>query len=276
MKDSSRDTSPHRGDTALSASDAAPEAGRSVTAKVFALLAGFTPAAPELSLSELARRAELPLPTAHRRVAELVQWGALERTADGNYRIGARLVELASPSARGLGLREVATPYLEDLYEITNENVQLAVRQGTELVFVERITGRRAVPLYTRFGGRFGLHATGVGLMLLAHAPAEIQADVLGSTLPRFSEKTITDAAVLREELAAIRDSGFAVSDGQIAADALSVAAPITTEDGTVIAAVSLVVRAGSAQPTALAPTVRTAARAISRALPTEPDPDPA
>lgn len=259
----------------MASPDETPEAGRSVTAKVLALLAGFTPAAPELSLSELARRAEVPLPTAHRRVAELVQWGALERTPEGRYRIGARLSELASPSARGIGLREVAMPYLEDLYEITSENVQLAVRQGTELVFVERIAGRHAVPLYSRFGDRFALHATGVGLVLLAHAPAEIQEEILDGPLPYFSAKTITDPAVLRSELGAIRRSGFAVSDGQIAVDALSVAAPITSEDGTVIAAVSLVIRTGSADPKTLAPAVQTAARAISRALPTQHHSEP-
>ena len=59
------------------------------------------------------------------------------------------------------------------------ENVQLAVREGTEVVFVERIAGSGAVPVLTRVGGRFALTATGVGLVLLAHAPAEVQEEVL-------------------------------------------------------------------------------------------------
>src|SRR3954466_12979681 len=104
------------------------EPGRSVTSKVLGLLAAFTPAAP-LTLSELARRSGVSLPTAHRRVAELLEWGALERGADGRYRIGLRLWEVASLAPRGLGLREQAMPFLEDLYEVTHENVQLAVRE---------------------------------------------------------------------------------------------------------------------------------------------------
>ncbi|MFV2084585.1 IclR family transcriptional regulator [Micromonospora sp. LOL_021] len=240
--------------------------GRSVTSKVLALLAAFSPADPALTLSELARRAGLPVPTAHRRVAELVDWGALERGADGRYRIGLRLWEVGSLAPRGLGLRELALPVMEDLYEVTRENVQLAVRQDLELVFVERIAGRHAVPVLTRVGGRFALHATGVGLVLLAHAPVPVQEQVLDAPLERYTERTITDPAALRRQLAEVRRAGYAVSDRQVTMDALSVAAPITGPEG-VLAAISLVVAYDRADPVALAPLVQAAGRAISRAV---------
>ncbi|AIJ24305.1 IclR family transcriptional regulator [Amycolatopsis methanolica] len=239
---------------------------RTVTGKVLALLGAFTPECPELTLSELARRAGLSLATAHRRVAELVAWGALERGADGRYRVGLRLWEVASLAPRGLALREAAMPFLEDLYEVTHENVQLAVREGLELVFVERISGRKAVPVWTRVGGRFALHATGVGLALLAHAPAEVQEEVLAAPLQAYTPKTVTSPARLREMLAAVRRNGYAVSDGQVTTDAVSVAAPVRDGSGAVIAAVSLVVHADGAQPAALAPLVQAAARGIGRA----------
>ncbi|HVV12984.1 IclR family transcriptional regulator [Amycolatopsis sp.] len=241
--------------------------GRSVTSKVLALLDAFSPACPELTLSELARRAGISLSTAHRRAAELAEWGALERGQDGRYRIGLRLWEVASLAPRGLVLREAAMPFLEDLYEVTHENVQLAVREGLELVFVERITGRRAIPVLTRVGGRFALHATGVGLVLLAHAPAEVQEEILGSPLRAYTDRTITDPVRLREVLASVRRTGYAVSDGQVTVGSVSVAAPITGPDGTVLAALSLVAHADGAQPAALAQLVRTAARGIARAL---------
>jgi DNA-binding IclR family transcriptional regulator len=157
-------------------------------------------------------------------------------------------------------------PFLEDLYEVSRENVQLAVREGLELVFVERIAGRHAVPVLTRVGGRFALHATGVGLVLLAHAPADVQESVLAAPLQSYTPKTVTNPLRLREILAAVRRNGYAVSDGQVTLDALSVAAPVKGRGG-VVAAVSLVVRAEMAQPTALAPLVMAAARGISRAL---------
>jgi DNA-binding IclR family transcriptional regulator len=239
----------------------------SVTAKVLALLEAFTPDAPELSLSELARRSGVSLPTAHRRVAELLEWGALERDSAGRYRIGLRLWEVGSLAPRSLGLRDAAMPFLEDLYEVTHENVQLAVREGLELVFVERLAGRHAVPVLTRVGGRFALHATGVGLALLAHAPAEVQEEVLSSPLHGYTSKTVTDHGELRRILACIRKCGYAVSDGQVTLDALSVAAPVVGPDGVVTAAVSLVVRVGGTQPVALAPLVQAAARGITRSL---------
>ncbi|MEU1241247.1 IclR family transcriptional regulator [Micromonospora parva] len=242
------------------------EPGRSVTSKVLALLDAFSPATPALTLSELARRTGMPLPTVYRRAAELVAWGALERGDDGRYRIGLRLWEVGSLAPRGLGLRELALPVMEDLYEVTHENVQLAVRQGLELVFIERIAGRHAVPVLTRVGGRFALHATGVGLVLLAHAPAEVQEQVLAAPLERYTELTITDPRRLRGCLAEVRRAGYAVSDRQVTMDALSVAAPIRVPEG-VVAAISLVVAHDRADPVALAPLVQAAGRVVSRAL---------
>ncbi|GAA3437556.1 IclR family transcriptional regulator [Kutzneria kofuensis] len=231
------------------------------------LLDAFSPDHRELSLSELARRASMPLSTAHRLVHELCAWGAVERGGDGLYRIGLRLWEIGSLAPRGAGLREVALPFLEDLSRSTGENAQLAVREGMELVFVERIAGSRAVPVLTRVGGRFALTATGVGLVLLAHAAVEVQEEVLSGPFERYTSKTVTDPVQLRRMLAAVRSNGFSVSDRQVTMDALSVGAPIRDGRGEVVAAVSLVVRHGSATPRPLAWLVRTSAQAISRAL---------
>lgn len=238
-----------------------------VIGRALRVLGAFSPAHPALTLSDLARRAGMPVSTVHRMVGELVAWGALERDEHGCYRIGLRLWEIAALAPRGMGLREIALPFLEDLSQVTRENVQLAVREGTEVVFVERIAGSGAVPVLTRVGGRFALTATGVGLVLLAHAPSDLQEEVLAAPVERFTEHTVTDPKVLRRMLADVRTSGFSISDRQVTADALSVAAPVHDARGTVVAAVSLVVRHGSTSPHALAPLVRTSARAMSRAL---------
>jgi len=235
--------------------------------KVLALLDAFDADHPALTLSELARRAGLPLSTTHRLAAELLGWGGLERGADQRYRIGLHLWEVGSMAPRGLGLREAALPYMSDLYEATHENVQLAVREGIEVVFVERIAGRHAVPVLTRVGGRFPMSATGVGLVLLAFAPAEVQEQALAAPMERFTPLTVTDAARLRRVLADVRRTGLAVSDRQVTLDALSVAAPVTGPGEEVIAALSVVVQYDGAVPQALAPAVRAAARGISRVL---------
>ena len=240
---------------------------RSVTARAFSVLETFTPQHPALTLSEIARRANLPLTTAHRLVGELRASRALERDGDGTYRIGLRLWEIASLAPRGVPLREAALPFLEDLYEVTHENVQLGVREGREVVYIERIAGRRAVGVLTRVGGRFPLHASGIGLVLLAHAPAAVQQEVLGAPLQRFTEHTVTDAGQLERMLERIRRDGFAVSDRQVTVDALSVAAPVFAADGEVIASLSIVSRADRTAVERLAPVVRAAALGTSRAL---------
>lgn len=239
----------------------------SVTARAFAVLRAFSPAAPALTLSEIARRAGLPLTTAHRLIGELCAAGALERERDGTYRIGLRLWEIAALAPRGVGLRDAALPFLQDLYEVTHENVQLGVREGREVVYIERIAGRRAVGVLTRVGGRFPLHASAIGLVLLAHAPEAVQRDVLAAPLHRFTEYTITDTGRLRRMLVQIRRDGVAVSDRQVTVDALSVAAPITGSRGEVVAALSIVAKASGTVASRLAPAVRAAALGTSRAL---------
>jgi len=238
-----------------------------VTSRVLLVLEAFSAEHPDLTLSEIARRTGLPLATAHRLVGELAAWGALERAADGRYRIGLRLWEVAALAPRSLGLREVAMPYLEDLYEATHENVQLAVLDGLDVVYVERISGRSAVSVFSRVGGRWPAHATGVGLVLLAAAPVELQERYLATPLATFTPKTIADATELRRVLAEVRRTGFAISDGQVTLDALSVAAPVRGPGQAVVAALSLVVPAENSHPRALAAAVVTAARGISRAL---------
>jgi DNA-binding IclR family transcriptional regulator len=240
---------------------------QSVTARAFGVLEAFTPAAPALTLSEIARGAGLPLTTTHRLVAELRRAGALERDADGSYRIGLRLWEIASLAPRGVPLREAALPFLEDLYEVTHENAQLGVREGHDVVYIERIAGRRAVGVLTRVGGRFPLHASGIGMVLLAHAPEHVQREVLEGPLQRFTDYTVTDPARLERILAQIRRDGVAISDRQVTDDAMSVAAPITDATGEVIAALSVVAKAGNAVAARLAPVVRAAALGTSRTL---------
>jgi DNA-binding IclR family transcriptional regulator len=246
-----------------------PPAGPARTAaeRLLAVLAAFDHRHASLTLTEISIRADLTLTTAHRLVATLTDWGALERDDSGGYHVGLRLYELAALAPRGIGLRQAAMPFLEDLYEATHENVHLAVRDGLEVVYIERISGHSAVGVRSQVGARWPLHATGVGLALLAHGTPALQERVCGQTLTAFTPFTVTDPARLRRMLADVRRTGCAVSDRQITDDALSVAAPVRGPRGDVVAAVSVVVPVKDAQTQALVPAVLVAARGISRAL---------
>lgn len=238
-----------------------------VVARALRLLEAFSDERPTLTLSEISRRTGVPLSTAHRLVAELETWGAVERDGAGRYQVGLRLWEVGALAPRGPGLRERALPYLEDLCAVTRENVQLAVREDDEIVYVERLAGTRAVGVHIRVGGRWAMTATGVGLVLLAHAPANVVERVLEGPFPRHTPWTLTDPVRIREALAAVRTRGYAVSDRQITADATSVAAPVRNASGEVVAALSVVAHHGSPPVSVLSPLVRTSAGGVSHAL---------
>jgi DNA-binding IclR family transcriptional regulator len=245
---------------------------RSAPDRLLAVLAAFDHEHTALCLSDISRRAGLTLTTTHRLTGALTEWGALERDASGVYHVGLRLWEIAALAPRGLALRQLALPFLEDLYESTHENVQLAVRDGTEVVYTEWISGRSAVGVHIRVGARWPLHATGVGLALLAHGDQDLQETYCAGQLAPFTPYTITDPVRLRRVLAEVRHTGVAVSSRQITDDALSVAAPVYGPGGAVAAAVSVVVPQVDAQVPALVPAVRLAARGISRALGWRPE----
>jgi DNA-binding IclR family transcriptional regulator len=238
-----------------------------VTSRVLDILEAFSAESAALNITQIARRAGLPLSTAHRLVGELARWGALERDGDGLYRIGLRLFEVAALAPRGPALREAAMPFLEDLYEATHENVHLAVLDGLEVVYIERISARDAVHVLSRVGGRWPAHATGVGLAMLAHADTALQERAIAGPLRRFTDKTITSGPRLRRVLAEVRRTGVAVSDGQVETFALSVGAPVFGPDDAVVAAVAIVVPSDGWDARALTPVVRASARGISRAL---------
>ncbi|WP_416971200.1 IclR family transcriptional regulator [Streptomyces sp. 4F14] len=240
---------------------------RSAPDRLLSVLAAFDHEHPALTLTDISRRAGLTLTTAHRLVGALTTWGALERDESGAYHVGLRLWEIAALSPRGLALRQIALPYLEDLYEATHENVQLAVRDGHDVVYTEWLSGRSSVGVHIRVGARWPLHVTGVGLVLLAHGDVGLQEAYCAGELKAFTGHTVTDPARLRRLLAEVRRTGVAVSDRQVTEDALSVAAPVRGPGGEVVAAVSVVVPEQGAQVGVLAPAVRVAARGISRAL---------
>jgi len=244
-----------------------PIHGEPVIDRAFRILTAFGPADRTLSLTALSARAGLPKPTALRIARKLLEWGALERTDDGAYTVGLRLLEVASLAPRGHGLRETALPYMEDLLHATGQHVILAVRDGHEAVLIERLSARGAGRVLYRVGGRMPLHSTGVGLVLLAQAPADVQEEVLASALTIEPEHIYVQASDLRRRLAAVRHDRFAVVSRAQPEPMTSVACAIGDHDREPVAAVSVITRPERADAAVLTPAVIAVARAISRAV---------
>lgn len=249
----------------MAESKAAPQ-GKSVTSKVAAILDAFSAETPRLSLQALTERAGLPQSTTYRLASELVEWGGLEH-GPGGYQIGLRLWEIGELARRGEQLRDLALPFMQDLYDATKENIHLAVLDGHEALYIERITGRRAARVVTRRGGRLPLHATGVGKALLAYAPPELVAEVLSKNLKRYTAHTVIAPAQLRRKLAEVRRTGLAFALEEMSLGTVSVAAPIFSAPETTVAALAVVVRSSRKDIQRLAPAVRATANSLSRIL---------
>jgi DNA-binding IclR family transcriptional regulator len=238
--------------------------GATVTSRALALLGAFDGEHRRLTLTELAQRAELPLPTTHRLVGELVAWGALSRTSAGEYVVGRRLWDLGLLAPVQTGLREIASPYLHDLYGATLATVHLAVPDGTSVLYVDRLSGHASVPIVSTIGSRLPMHATGVGKVLLAHAPAEVQRAVL-SDLPRVTPYTITQPGLLRRQLArALRDD-YATTTEEMSLGGCSIAVPVRRGPD-VVAALGMVLPSLKDRAK-LVGALQVAARGIGRSL---------
>ncbi|GAA0950746.1 IclR family transcriptional regulator [Nonomuraea longicatena] len=239
--------------------------GATVTSKVLAILAAFDADHPQLTLTELAGRSGLALSTAHRLVAELVAGQALGRGPDGRLRVGPRLWELGqlAPSR----LRDAARPWLLDLFAATGENVHLAVRDGLEVLYVDKVHGRGAVPVVSRTGSRLPMHPTGVGKALLAHEPAWFLDGYLARKLERPTGHTITEPGRLARELASVRAQGYALTYEEMTVGSCSVAAAVLVE-GRPVGAVGVVLSCLRARELPrLAEPLREAAAAIAGQL---------
>jgi DNA-binding IclR family transcriptional regulator len=244
-----------------------PSHGEPVLDRAFRIMTAFGPDHRSLSLAALSTRAGLPKPTALRLARKLTEWGALERTANGDYVVGLRLLEVASLAPRGHGLRATALPYLEDLHHATGQHVLLAVRDGDAAVLIERLSARGARQVMYRVGGRLPLHSTGVGMVLLAHAPVTLQDEVLSGDLTLRPENVARTARELRTQLAAVRLQGVAVMSRLWPEPVTTVAAPILGRRGAPIGALSVVTRSDQVEPAVLTPAVVAVARAVSRAV---------
>ncbi|MGF1662915.1 MAG: IclR family transcriptional regulator [Kineosporiaceae bacterium] len=248
-------------------------AGRTVTAKALALLGAFDPGRRELTLSELARSADVPVPTAHRLVGELASWGALARRPSGRYAVGRRLWDLGLLAPEPAGLRGTAAPFLHDLYAATLATVHLAVRDGTEALYLDRVSGRGSVPVVSRVGGRLPLHATGVGKVLLAHAPEDVRREVLGR-LTRITPHTVVQPGRLDRQLRRVRQDDLATTLEEMTLGACSLAVPVRAgggrpgpEGAPVVAALGVVVADLRRDRARLLAALRVAAAGISRHL---------
>jgi DNA-binding IclR family transcriptional regulator len=240
------------------------EVPESVIGRIGLVLDAFGPDDADIGLTELARRSGLAKPTVHRLAAQLVDAGFLERHGT-DYRLGVRLFEIGQRVPAARRLRDVALPFMEDVFVATRETVHLGVPSGTEVMYLEKIRGHRAVDAPTRVAGRMPMHCTATGKAMLAHLPDELVAQAL-SSMTRQTSHTVMVQSVVRGQLAEVRRSGYSVEHEETKLGYVSVASPVF-DHGALVGAISVTGPTYRMSIDSVSGTVRTAARALSRVL---------
>jgi DNA-binding IclR family transcriptional regulator len=194
-----------------------------------------------LGVREVARRLDVHPSTSSRLLSTLAVGGLVDRDeASGRYRIGVRVVGLAAAAVGRLPVVSQARPELERLSSASAETVNLAVRDGRHVVYVDQVTPAQTVVMASWVGRRSPLHASSSGKVLLAFGAQDAGAAVRAlGRLERLTDRTVTDPRRLLETLRQVRRQGYAASAGELEDGLVTIAAPVLV-DGLATAAISV------------------------------------
>lgn len=236
--------------------------------RMMSLLAALAEHSDPVGLKQLAIDTTLHPSTAHRILAAMGASGFVERTDGGAYRLGIRLLELGNLVKSRISLRETAMPAMLKLHATTGESVNLGMRNGDEIVYVERTSsGRSAVRIVHIVGARAPLHTTATGKLFLAEDSPSQNRDYAARTgLPGNTQASITTIRGLEQELDRVRRHQLAYDMEEVEVGVRCIAAGIRDDSGELVAGLSLSTPTERFNPD-WAPVVRETAAEISRSL---------
>jgi IclR family KDG regulon transcriptional repressor len=216
--------------------------GAAAFSKFMTVLQTIADAPRGIDIAQLTKATPYPRGTVYRLVAALVAEGLVEqRRDDGTYRLGPRLIQLASKTWETSDLRTVARDFLISLRDATDEVVHLAVPSSSKMVYIDKIEGSNTVQMKTSIGGQVAVHSTSVGKAWLSGLSQERLAEVLAELpLKRHTENTFTDPDALRAELMKSRDQGYAEDNEENEPDIRCVGSPIFNRSGEPVGAISI------------------------------------
>ena len=173
-----------------------------------------------VSLKVLGAETGLHASTAHRILASLIQNRFVEKDTSGRYRLGLRLLQLGVRLHGNVDMRAVALPVMESLRDRLGESVNLTIREGDEVVYLEKATPNRMIHVQQLVGSRAPLHVTAVGKLILGSGGAEaVRAYAQRTNLPAYTRNTITDLTRLTEECLAALAQGYALDNEEAEID---------------------------------------------------------
>ena len=213
-----------------------------VMERMFSLLDALAAQQDPVSLKSLSETTGLHPSTAHRILNDLAIGRYVDRPEAGSYRLGMRLLELGNLVKARLDVREAALAPMRELHKLTHQPVNLSVRQGDEIVYIERTYSERSgMQVVRAVGGRAPLHLTSVGKLFLAHDdPQRVRAYATRTGLTGHTRNSITDLPRLERELAQIRQSAMSRDEEELELGVRCMAAGIFDDQGTLIAGLSV------------------------------------
>ena len=241
--------------------------------KVSAILAAFS-VGDAHTMTEIAKRAGLPISTAHRLLLELTSQGLLYRAPDGRFRVGLTLRVVGGRQNGTIpGIAERAQHVLADLSEATHRETRLGVLAGMAVAYIEKQPGHRPASMFAD-GRTLPAHATALGRAILAFSAPQLVDVLIRQGLPAYTSRTTTAPDKLRRALAITRLSRFALSRGELEPDHSAIASPVFGPGGEVAAAIEIRLCNTAVDMPALGPALAVAARSLSRELiqPVVPD----
>ena len=202
----------------------------------------FTYENPSLSLTQIVSSLNSNKATVFRALSTLEMMGYLEHDmATRRYRPAVKVLQLGFRAINNLEVRQVARPYLERLSREVDETVSLAILDGPDMVYIDRIRNQAIVGVVLDVGSRLPAHCTSLGKALLADlSPRDLEMLMKTMELRSYTNSTVTDSEVLKSELAEIRGKGYAVCDGELAVGLRAVGAPIRNNNRKAVAAVNV------------------------------------
>ncbi len=213
-----------------------------VLERSFALLETLAAQPEPVSLKEISMRTGLHSSTAHRILNDLAIGRFVDRPAAGSYRLGMRLLELGNLVKARLDVREAALGPMRELHKVTHQPVNLSMRQGDEIVYIERTYSERSgMQVVRAIGGHAPLHLTSVGKLFLANDdPARVRSYATRTGLTGHTRNSITDLARLERELAGVRATGTARDDEELELGVRCMAAGVFDDQGKLLAGLSV------------------------------------
>lgn len=249
-----------------------PYPGTQSVLRAMSLLKAFDDARREWGLAELAREVGLNKTTTFRLLTALESEGMVaKRPSTETYTLGPEIVVLGGRALRANDLRTLARPELEQMAAASGETATLEIISGEDhVLIIDEVIGNHLVGSSQSLGTRWPMVATSTGVALLAHLPEGFVEAVLAKPLVALTQKTVTDTAVLRQELAQTRQRGYSFVQEWLEEGLIVVGAPLFNHDGQVVAAISLgapAIRFPAAREPAMGQLVKQTAQRISAKL---------